>query len=179
MQTSLKTLMSLVRFWYRNYYFSVDNLCKDMYLRKHMDNDGYVSQQYRNGLANVILHLVNQSPKVNGSDPARHYLIIITRGPVLLELVLLGMMHVGINAVRVKCRSTSASERISAWLGMLYILMIPTLELGVRISLVSHIIMVMVLAIGVASPSSEAPASTLCATFPGGISRRIIAVSAS
>ncbi|KAL7272182.1 hypothetical protein RUND412_005030 [Rhizina undulata] len=25
-----------------NYYFSVDNLCKDMFLRKHMDNDGYV-----------------------------------------------------------------------------------------------------------------------------------------
>ncbi|KAI5788223.1 hypothetical protein FPQ18DRAFT_307716 [Pyronema domesticum] len=25
-----------------NYYFSVDNLCKDIYLRKQMDNDGYV-----------------------------------------------------------------------------------------------------------------------------------------
>ncbi|CUS13967.1 unnamed protein product [Tuber aestivum] len=29
-----------------NYYFSVDNLCKDMYLRKHMDNDGYVALSF-------------------------------------------------------------------------------------------------------------------------------------
>lgn len=27
---------------YREYYFSVDNLCKDMYLRKHMDSQGFV-----------------------------------------------------------------------------------------------------------------------------------------
>ena len=27
---------------YREYYFSVDNLCKDMFLRKHMDSQGFV-----------------------------------------------------------------------------------------------------------------------------------------
>jgi la-related protein 1 len=27
---------------YREYYFSVDNLCKDLYLRKHMDSQGFV-----------------------------------------------------------------------------------------------------------------------------------------
>ncbi|CAZ81149.1 unnamed protein product [Tuber melanosporum] len=29
-----------------NYYFSVDNLCKDMYLRKHMDNEGFVALSF-------------------------------------------------------------------------------------------------------------------------------------
>lgn len=28
---------------YRNYYFSVENLCKDLYLRRHMDSQGFVS----------------------------------------------------------------------------------------------------------------------------------------
>ncbi|RPA99303.1 hypothetical protein L873DRAFT_1828039 [Choiromyces venosus 120613-1] len=29
-----------------NYYFSVDNLCRDVYLRKHMDNDGFVALSF-------------------------------------------------------------------------------------------------------------------------------------
>ncbi|KAA8892731.1 hypothetical protein FN846DRAFT_635728 [Sphaerosporella brunnea] len=39
-----------------NYYFSVDNLCKDMYLRKHMDNDGYVRLSFLMGFHRVQLH---------------------------------------------------------------------------------------------------------------------------
>jgi la-related protein 1 len=39
-----------------NYYFSVDNLCKDMYLRKHMDNDGYVRLSFLMGFQRVQLH---------------------------------------------------------------------------------------------------------------------------
>lgn len=35
-------LLNLVLTPYREYYFSVDNLCKDMFLRKHMDSKGFV-----------------------------------------------------------------------------------------------------------------------------------------
>lgn len=39
-----------------NYYFSVDNLIKDMYLRQHMDNDGYVRLSFIMGFQRVQLH---------------------------------------------------------------------------------------------------------------------------
>jgi len=39
----------------RNYYFSVDNLCKDMYLRKHMDGDGFVRLSFLMGFQRVQL----------------------------------------------------------------------------------------------------------------------------
>ncbi|KAF8249392.1 hypothetical protein K440DRAFT_641397 [Wilcoxina mikolae CBS 423.85] len=38
-----------------NYYFSVDNLCKDMYLRKHMDSDGFVRLSFLMGFHRVQL----------------------------------------------------------------------------------------------------------------------------
>ncbi|KAI5855690.1 hypothetical protein BZA05DRAFT_215613 [Tricharina praecox] len=39
-----------------NYYFSVDNLIKDIYLRKHMDNDGYVRLSFIMGFQRVQQH---------------------------------------------------------------------------------------------------------------------------
>jgi la-related protein 1 len=39
------SVMSLVQMQ-MDYYFSVDNLCKDLYLRKHMDSQGFVPLQF-------------------------------------------------------------------------------------------------------------------------------------
>ncbi|KAI5780500.1 hypothetical protein EDC01DRAFT_633366 [Geopyxis carbonaria] len=39
-----------------NYYFSVENLCKDIYLRKHMDADGYVRLSFLIGFNRVQMH---------------------------------------------------------------------------------------------------------------------------
>ncbi|QPG74051.1 hypothetical protein FOA43_001371 [Brettanomyces nanus] len=36
-----------------NYYFSVDNLCKDLYLREHMDDEGYVNLRFIFGFSKV------------------------------------------------------------------------------------------------------------------------------
>ncbi|TGZ77543.1 hypothetical protein EX30DRAFT_199168 [Ascodesmis nigricans] len=39
-----------------NYYFSVDNLCKDIYLRKHMDDEGYVRVSFLLSFPRVASH---------------------------------------------------------------------------------------------------------------------------
>lgn len=64
----------------RNHYFSIDNLCKDIFLRKHMDSQGFVSLKFVAGFARMkqlsedfefIKSIVNQSPDFemrNGFD---------------------------------------------------------------------------------------------------------------
>ena len=44
---------------YREYYFSVDNLCKDIYLRRHMDSEGWVSLSLIAGFTMIQKHTRN------------------------------------------------------------------------------------------------------------------------